>query len=372
MSKQPEIEEASAHESDAELWNNEVGTMLNMMLELAGYPESSATIHSEFFRESVAPSLGQHPKGTGEPAHWKSFMTDDHTPVELSWCWSTALDTPTVRYSVEPIGRWAGQPADPTNTLASLRLFGDALQLSPEMDLYLHRHFEQSLTSPKSCSEEDFAQNPQSQSFMAFDLLEKTIVVKQYYLPAWRALAEKKTNFAVVEEAIINVPTLGNSLLSSFSVFTNYIESFPEEKRPVVEIAAIDCLDPLKSRIKVYVRSRSTTLQSVLDILTIGNKAPKSSDEEQSLRELWHSVFGLDQEQSDETPLSQKDHRTSGILYYFEFKSGAPIPKTKVYLPVRHYAQNDDQVARGLSGFLDRRGKKLATGPYLEGVQTLW
>ncbi|KGO38980.1 Aromatic prenyltransferase, DMATS type [Penicillium expansum] len=371
---QPEIEEPSGqpYESDAELWNNEVGKMLNMMLELAGYPENSRTVHSEFFRGSVAPSLGHHPRGTGDPLHWKSFMTDDHTPVELSWCWSTALDTPTVRYSVEPIGKWAGQPVDPINTLASLRLLGDALQLSPEMDLYLHRHFQKSLMSLKSSNEDPITQNPQSQSFMAFDLLEKTIVVKQYYLPTWRALAEKKTNFAVVEEAILNVPALGNSLLSSFSVFTNYLESFPEETRPAVEIMAIDCLDPLNSRIKVYVRSRSTTLKSVFDTLTIGGKAPKSSDEEESLRELWHSVFGLNQDQSDETPLSQNDHRTGGILYYFEFKSGTPIPKTKVYLPVRHYAQNDDQIARGLSGFLDRRGKKLAAGSYLEGVQTLW
>ncbi|KAJ5488073.1 Aromatic prenyltransferase DMATS type [Penicillium expansum] len=370
----PEIEEPSGqpYESDAELWNNEVGKMLNMMLELAGYPENSRTIHSEFFRGSVAPSLGHHPRGTGDPLHWKSFMTDDHTPVELSWCWSTALDTPTVRYSVEPIGKWAGQPVDPINTLASLRLLGDALQLSPEMDLYLHRHFQKSLMSPKSSNEDPITQNPQSQSFMAFDLLEKTIVVKQYYLPTWRALAEKKTNFAVVEEAILNVPALGNSLLSSFSIFTNYLESFPQETRPAVEIMAIDCLDPLNSRIKVYVRSRSTNLKSVFDTLTIGGKAPKSSDEEQSLRELWHSVFGLNQDQSDETPLSQNDHRTGGILYYFEFKSGTPVPKTKVYLPVRHYAQNDDQIARGLSGFLDRRGKKLATGSYLEGVQTLW
>ncbi|KAJ5500819.1 Aromatic prenyltransferase DMATS type [Penicillium expansum] len=223
-----EIEEPSGqpYESDAELWNNEVGKMLNMMLELAGYPENSRTIHSEPF------------VGTGDPLHWKSFMTDDQ-PRRAELVWSTALDTPTVRYSVEPIGKWAGQPVDPINTFASLRLLGDALQLSPEMDFYLHRHFQKSLMSPKSSNEDPITQNPQSQSFMAFDLLEKTIVVKQYYLPTWRALAEKKTNFAVVEEAILNVPALGNSLLSSFSIFTNYLESFPQETRPAVEIMAI-------------------------------------------------------------------------------------------------------------------------------------
>lgn len=299
-------------------------------------------------------------------------MTDDNTPVELSWCWSSSLDTPTVRYSAEPIGKWAGQPADPNNAAASLRLFGDALQLSPEMDLYLHRHFQRSLMASIITNEADKALIPPSQSFIAFDLLESTIIVKQYYLPAWRALAEQKSNFALVEDAIRDIPSLGTSLLSSFAVFTDYIQSLPNETRPTVEIMAIDCLDPLKSRLKVYIRSQSTTLDSVLQILTIGGKAPKTPEEKASLRELWHSIFGLDQHQNDETPLPEKDHRTGGILYYFEFKSGVDIPKTKVYLPVRHYARDDLQIATGLSRYLDHRGKRLTTGSYLEGVQSLW
>ncbi|KAK9852623.1 hypothetical protein MYU51_007703 [Penicillium brevicompactum] len=356
--------------NDDELWNNEVGKMLGIMLEMAGYPDHSREIHCNFFHESVAPSLGQHPRGTGI-SQWKSFMTDDHTPVELSWCWSSSLETPTVRYSAEPIGKWAGQPADPNNTAASLRLFGDALQLSPEMDLYLHRHFQRSLMAPTMIDEGAAVQIPQSQSFIAFDLLESTIVVKQYYLPAWRALAEEKSNFALVEEAIRDIPSLGASLLSSFAVFRDFIESLPIETRPTVEIMAIDCLDPLKSRLKVYIRSQSTTLDSALQILTIGGEAPKTSEEKASLRELWHSIFGLDPQQSDDTPLPEKDHRTGGILYYFEFKCGVNTPKTKAYLPVRHYARDDLQIATGLSEYLGHRGKRLATGSYLEGVQAL-
>ncbi|CAG8369869.1 unnamed protein product [Penicillium salamii] len=356
-------------EKDASLWNGEVGTMLNMMLEMAGYPENSRKIHSHFFQESVSPSLGQHPRGTGAP-QWKSFMTDDHTPVELSWCWSSQLDTPTVRYSAEPVGKWAGQPADPTNTAASLRLLGDALQLSPEMDLYLHRHFQRKLV-PSQTNTKDKEQNPHSQRFIAFDLLEDTIVVKQYYLPSWMAIEKKMSKFALVADAIQDIPSLGTSLLSSFAVFTDFIESFSRDTRPEIEIMAIDCLDPSKSRIKVYIRSQATTLQSVLEILTIGGKSPKTPEETNSLRELWHSVFGLSEQQSDQTPLPKNDHRTGGILYYFEFKSGISLPKTKVYLPARHYAQDDGQIARGLSQYLDRRGKRLASGSYVEGVQSL-
>ncbi|UKZ55819.1 hypothetical protein TrVGV298_009643 [Trichoderma virens] len=70
-------------------------------------------------------------------------------------------------------------------------------------------------------------------------------------------------------------------------------------------------------------------------------------------------------------PLLFKVHRTGGMLYYFELKANEALPKSKVYLPVRHYAQNDDQIAKGLSNYLEQRGKKLSEGSYYHAVQKL-
>lgn len=350
--------------------------MLRNMLVEAGYPLHSESIHTSFFRESVARSLGPHPRGSGAPDCWKSFMTDDHTPVELSWCWSTSLATPTVRYSVEPIGASAGQEVDPINTAASLRLLGDTLPLAPDLDLYLHRHFQRLLSSrnePIKKERDQSSYAPQSQSFIAFDLLEKSIVVKQYYLPGWRALSEEKTKFSVVDEALQKLPAPANALLDSLDMFHDFYRSFSGHSQPAVEIVAIDCLDPSQSRLKIYVRSHLTTLESAIDMLTLGGRAPKTRDEEESLRELWCSAFGLNpDEYRDDQPLRENKHRTGGILYYYELKAGMKVPKAKVYLPVRHYAQSDDQVARGLSEYLARRSKKLVTGSYYEGVKKLW
>ncbi|KAF3388833.1 4-O-dimethylallyl-L-tyrosine synthase [Penicillium rolfsii] len=361
-------------EADPPLWYNEIGTTLRDMLESAGYPSKSIQLHTNFFRTSVAPSLGPHPRGTGAPTIWKSFMTDDCTPVELSWCWSTSLETPTVRYSVEPIGRLAGQAADPINTAASIRLLGETLPLARDLDLYLHRYFQRALTSnTANCIDTTGAVTiPLSQTFMAFDLLEETVVAKQYYLPGWKALKEAKSKFSLVNNAIQNLPPLAGALLSSFDVFVEFLESFPTERRPTVEILAVDCLDPVQSRIKIYVRNRETTFKSVMKMLTFGGRSPKTQEEEQMLRELWCAVLGLDEGTFEHNqPLRENEHLTGGILYYYEFKSGAAMPKTKVYLPVRHYAEDDDQIARGLSHYLDRRGKRLTTGSYYDGVQRL-
>ncbi|KKK22372.1 hypothetical protein ARAM_005555 [Aspergillus rambellii] len=362
--------------TDVSLWNQEVGEMLLEIMTMAGYPSNSKLLHMEFFRESVAPSLGQHPRGGGPPTTWKSFMTDDHSPVELSWCWSAKSEIPTARYSVEPIGKFAGLSSDPLNTAASIRLLGNTLPLSPEVDLYLHRHFQQMFMSqnlPRSDTLEDGTLDvPQSQSFMAFDLLESTMVVKQYYLPTRRALAEGISNAEIIARAIQRLPEPANSLGASLDVIANFLQSFPVESRPAVEIMAIDCLDPPQSRLKIYVRSRETTLQGVIEMLTLGGKTSISQEEEQSLRELWYLVFGLDAtEHKDSDDLPEKDHRTAGILYYYELKMGVSAPKSKVYLPVRHYSQNDDQIARGLTTFLEKRGKRLMTGSYYDGVKRL-
>ncbi|KAL4949375.1 aromatic prenyltransferase [Aspergillus filifer] len=341
---------------------------------MAGYSSSSTQLHIDFFRASVAPSLGPHPRCTGAPTIWKSFMTDDHTPVEVSWCWSTSLATPTVRYSVEPIGRLAGQADDPINTAASNKLLGETLPLAPDLDLYLHRHFRRALTSQNAVAidKTGAAAIPLSQTFMAFDLLEATVVAKQYYLPGWRALEEAKTKFSVVVDAVRNLPPSASSLLGLFDVFVEFLESLPEETRPTVEILAIDCLDPVQSRVKIYVRSRETTFKSVTEMLTLGGRAPKTQEETEALRGLWCAVFGLDEGTcEDNQPLPENDHLTGGMLYYYELKCGTAVPKTKIYLPVRHYAQDDDQIARGLSLYLDQRGKRLTTGSYYDGVQRL-
>ncbi|KAJ5372859.1 hypothetical protein N7517_004865 [Penicillium concentricum] len=359
---------------DPSLWVDEVGPILTSMLVMAGYSSYSTLIHMKFFQESVARSLGPHPRGRG-PGDWKSFMTDDHTPVELSWCWSTSTAHPAVRYSVEPIGSFAGQEFDPTNTTASLRLLEDASPLATNLDLYLHNHFESLLLLRNEQIERIDNQPslaPQSQSFLAFDLLETLMVVKQYYLPERRALSKGKQNLEIIKYAIQKLPPPANALTDSIDMFNEFYDSFQEHSQPAVEIMAIDCVDPCQSRLKIYIRSHLTTLESVVDILSLGGRAPKTEDEEESLRELWCSVFGLNANNYHKTqPLREMEHRTGGILYYFELKRGTKAPKSKVYLPVRHYAHSDEQISRGLSDYLARRGKTLATGSYYDGVKSL-
>lgn len=373
--------------SHQQLWDVELGNALASMMSMAGYADSAAAAHRDFFADHVAPSLAAFP--VSHAPRWKSFMTDDHTPAELSWAWSGPERLPVVRYSVEPIGWDAGSVLDPHNVRASAVLLGSTLPYAPSLDLLWYRHFLQCLTlqqqrkplppgafdeaPPSTC-------NPPSQTFIAFDLEHnEDIVVKYYFMPALKAVSLGTGKLEITEAAIRGLKSrdgpVSASLLESYHLLSEYIATFPAGTI-TVEIVAVDCVTPSRSRVKIYVRSRRTTFASVIDMLTLGHRLPPLSETAvSSLQELWVGFFGGPGRDASvlEAPLPEKPHCTAGILYYFELKPGSALPTSKVYLPVRHYAQNDEQIARNLSQYLEARGKGLAGGTtYLEGVRKLW
>ncbi|KAF0331043.1 dimethylallyl tryptophan synthase, partial [Colletotrichum asianum] len=312
-------------DAHVQAWDREVGETLSAMMTMAGYDDRAKAIHRGFFGAAVSDSLGPYP--SARTPRWESFMTDDHTPVELSWAWSDEQSTPTVRYSVEPIGWTAGS----ANEQAAASLLDRTRSYAQGLDLSWYRHFLQSTTicsnhatqmSRNGCQEYNIDGGvSSSQNFSAFDLEDdRSTTVKSYFIPTVKA------------------SSLGISNL---------------DLKPAI-----------------------TWPRIMIDVMSLGGRLPFLTDTVMSsLNELWVAVFGSGAEDDVGTlsrPLPTIDHRTSGILYYLELKADAPLPKPKVYLPVRHYARDDEQIARGLSGFLQRRGKSLANGgTYYEGVKSL-
>lgn len=357
------------------------------MMTMAGYDDGAKAIHRGFFGAAVSDSLGPYP--SIRTPRWESFMTDDHTPVELSWAWPDEQSTPTFRYSVEPIGWTAGS----ANEQAAASLLNRTRSYAQGLDLSWYRHFLRSTTicsnhatqmSRNGCQDYNIdGAVSSSQTFSAFDLEnDGSTTVKSYFIPTVKASSLGISNLDLVEQAIQTLQPLGpecssTALMGQFSLLKDFILCHHPTEQPVVEIVAIDCVHPTDSRVKIYIRSKNTTFGSMIDVMSLGGRLPFLSDTVMSsLKELWVAVFGSGAEDNVgalSRPLPTIDHRTSGILYYLELKPGAPLPKPKVYLPVRHYARDDEQIARGLSGFLERRGKSLANGvTYYEGVKSLW
>jgi DMATS type aromatic prenyltransferase len=347
------------------------------MMQYANYDQPSQLEILKFYSSNVVPAMGKCPLQDGRPRGWKSFMTDDHTPIELSYSWGVKRENPTVRFSIEPIGTAAGQETDPLNLQAYREYPDRAVMLSKDIDLEWFNRLSEAVMvtdTDKIDLSQLLAQNTdhRSQFFAAFDLESAKMVSKAYFLPVLKSTVTKKSTTTLVKDAVFALAQSQPAMLKAAEMLFQFIESRPAAEQVKVEIVGIDCLEPSRSRIKVYVRSLPTAFQDVRSMMTLdGQLASPDQEGQENLKELWDLVLALDPKVSETEPLRANQHRTAGTLYYFELRPDRAYPQSKVYIPVRHYGQNDAQIARGLSTFLEKHFTKSNTQSYAETLQTL-
>lgn len=350
-----------------QLWWNRAGRPIASLMEQAGYTDTSQRRHLEVFQKLIAPFLGSMSQNKAHNV-WPSFMTDNHFPVELSLCWNSK-GTPSVKYSFEPIGEHAGSSNDRLNVQAMPRFLEVATtSFAGKHNLESFRSLENILVSRKvteNCGSANCADLGQSrhlsQYFAAVDLFENDLLLKAYLMPELKAHLSGRTKSELTTEAM---NALGPIVLQPWSIIQEYFADMNKLQgyTPSVEIIATDCTAPASSRIKVYFRSLSTSFRSVKDMMLLGGRLCDSVDAASMnrLATLWHllldhstdSISGGKNWEDLDLPLNS--HHTAGILYYFELRPDSPVPWPKVYIPVRHYAKDDEAVTSGLEEFLRR------------------
>ena len=362
----------SYRDEDTRFWWATTGFALATLLSNAGYSIESQYRHLMFFISCVIPELGPAPHAEGQTPRWKSFMTDDGTPIELSWDWGSKNSAPSIRYSIEPIGRDAGTPTDPLNEYAGLRLFRKLHHILPNTNLEWFNHFSQELLIfDRAGMKNNEARNPEkheSRFFVAYDIHENDIIVKAYFFPAFKAMQTGQSKLTVVADAITRLPNYRASDFQAFDALRKYMMlEGPRDTRLEAEIFAIDCTRPADSRLKLYVRSRSTTFDSIRATMTLCGQIHGSRTDQglEELRDLWNLVLGRDDDPfPSDMELPHAEHRTAGILYYFEIRPGKALPTPKIYIPVRHYGRDDYSIYEGLSAYLRSRQQGVAEKKY--------
>ncbi|KAF5584256.1 tryptophan dimethylallyltransferase 1 [Fusarium pseudocircinatum] len=335
-------------------WNQTVGSALKRFLASSGYDSKSQSRVLDQFSNLVAPSLGSSPV-RGEPI-WKSFMTDNNYPVELSWDFHTGNSQPTIRYSIEPIGLEAGTATDLHNDEAAPEFKSRASREFPDMDTTLFNHFYNYFNGRWGG---DRPEGHRSTMFWAFDLKESITTNKAYFFPGLVAHATDKSTLEVVADAITSTPGCRPENISSFASFAKFVH----ERQYLgleMDMLALDLVPIDKSRLKIYFRDRRTDFRSVEEMMSLGGRMHGQEFDVgmRNLRNLWDALLGTS-EVSDDVPLPYNNHRTAGILYNVEFRTKSTTPKVKIYIPVRHYAKNDLQILKALGGFLADQTSKL-------------
>lgn len=327
-------------------WYQNVGHVLSSFLTSAGYIQMSRINILHHFANLVTPHLGSAFRiGL---TRWKSFMTDDSTPIQLSWEFHTGAERPTIRYCIEPIGLDAGTAVNPQNTRAAGEFKKSLVESFPDISMTLFDHFH-------ACFDQVWVgggPGHHSAMFWGFTLEENVIVNEAYFFPGAMARATHQPTMAVIRDAVESAPGYDKAKMYSFKLFADYVIQHPE-LRLEIEMFALDLVPEEKAKLKVYFRDRRTSFEAVKDMISLGTSLQGLDFEMgiQKLRRLWDALLrthGI----SENMTLPYKNHRTAGILYHFEFGMDLQTPRVRVYLPVRHYTESDQQILNALTGFM--------------------
>lgn len=237
------------------------------------------------------------------------------------------------------------------------------------MRLEWFNHFNAFFNAPGDHhAESPIAEDHSTRIFYAFDLSAHCITAKTYFFPKFRANANGLSNLDVLSQAICTAPLVTTLNSRAFSLYHGFCTESSDELEQ--EMLAIDHVDPLRSRIKIYFRSRKTDFDSVAKVMTLNgrNNNPMLKQGLEDLNRLWNTLFEVD---TTGQTLPEVGHRTAGILYNVEFKLGDSLPVAKVYLPVRHYAKSDDGIMRGLGNYFDYHGRGKYMPQYVDAMNTL-
>lgn len=69
---------------------------------------------------------------------------------------------------------------------------------------------------------------------------------------------------------------------------------------------------------------------------------------------FWQLTFGLEDNFCTSASLTHINHQFAGIAYNFDVGEMYDSPCTKLYIPIRHYVNNDAEIARRFGSFLEK------------------
>ncbi|KAF4341196.1 tryptophan dimethylallyltransferase [Fusarium beomiforme] len=349
---------------DQDWWWKTLGEQLITLLTQADYELDKQYEALLLLYRWVVPDMGPSPRSSVAP--WKSFMTDDHSPIEYSWKWNTGSKKPEVRYAVEPISPFAGSSQDPFNQVPTRRFVHNLANVIPGLDLTWFEHFWRELLgpgTPAALTSENSAKS--STVFAALEILHDGLSAKVYFIPvetpdlsAWHQISQ-----AIEKLECRNMDAL-NCVKSYLS--TNYNG---RQLRPFM--LAIDCVASGASRLKIYARSNQTSFRFVRDVMTVGGLRTDLNQSLDQFFDLWKRTLDLDPNTSLDDELPRVSHLTSGTVFNFDVAPKSSTPEVKAYIPVRHYAKNDHQAALGLLGYLKDHGHGHFSQSYLRVLEAL-
>lgn len=344
-----------------QFWWDRTGKQLAELLRHAGYIQSEQYTELLFFAVHIIPELGAAPDKSGH-LQWRTPHTPDGTPLELSWEWGLE-GKGTIRTGFEPIGPFAGTSTDPFNrheTDAWIQHL-ESQGLVMGLNLEWYRHFTETIlpckqTPPSEADRMRLAKNdlfevaPVGGTFVMRDIARSGPLVKAYMYPGLKAKQLGISKSDVVFRAIRALPAEQYESLT-FEPLQKYLEEATKKWNMEIHIFSFDLISPTKSRVKIYTRAPNTSLEYLMDALTIGGRNDLSLYSKhviQDVQDFWN-IF------TEGAPdVLPQDGSARGPGFYFTTQAGK-IPTPKVYISPGPFCKNDMEVLARLRRYFSTR-----------------
>ncbi|KAF9077184.1 aromatic prenyltransferase [Rhodocollybia butyracea] len=317
-------------------------------------------------------ALGPDP--TSSSSGWKSYLTDDHSPVEYSL--SIKKDFCTTRFAFEPLStdtdsinhdapiQWLSKQSIDADGKLWFDTLVKLLTITPSLssnglksDEHI-KHVARGLTQHIFAF--DLAKKPLLKSYIFHDALARQVAVSA---SDW---GEEKDRLLFQAMDALGLSTPWKKVASYLSHLRNSHPKYAGQ----TEFIGWDMVSPDTSRMKVYVRFANAGLPQLLSHLDLGGALDPDKAQIQEIKaaatEMWQAFLGEDQLSTSD--INNCDTRTQGVILYYELKKNHPDPSAKFYLPVRHYLSSDLLIAERFDAFLAHKQLR-ESGWYLAMLQ---
>ncbi|KZM25643.1 4-O-dimethylallyl-L-tyrosine synthase [Ascochyta rabiei] len=356
--------------TENQFWWERTGGQLAELLKYAGYEKTEQYNELLFFALHIVPELGPAPEANGH-LRWRSPQTPDGTPLDLSWEWG--LDGKgVIRTSFEPIGPLAGTKADPFNRFETdvwiRHLQSQGLVAGLDLDWYHHftnTILPSKLDRVKMTEKLNFELAPVAGTFVTRDIDRNGPIIKMYMFPGLKAQELGISNAEVVFRAVQSLPADQYTSLN-FEPLHEYLREADRKWGMEIGIFSFDLISPQKSRIKIYTRAPNTTVEYLMDALTLGGRydlSMYSAEAIQDVKDFWKIFIG-------DAPdvLSQSGAERAGPGFYFTAKAGKPTTP-KVYISPASFCQNDAEVLARLRHYFSTRRDAAQMLPQMDNYE---
>lgn len=172
--------------------------------------------------------------------------------------------------------------------------------------------------------------------------------MKMYIYPGLKAEELGITNLQLVQQAVRSLPQYPALRVEPLLA---YLEEGTAKYGFETGILGIDCLRPEDARIKIYVRAPHTTVDYLMDALTLGGRLAldKSREALEDLRDFWDTFLA---DAPDVLPADAPGRASPGFYYTVGcHKDVSP----KVYVSPSYFCKSDADVVARLRRFFSTR-----------------